>query len=173
MIKVVMALLLLGCMFLIGCASSGVSMMPVTGKVSHPVKAIALTPDGGLLADLVGVLLSNRGFIVIDSASTSKLMVRLNLNEVEIARPEGLAKLKDQGIDAFLTVRSVAEYDQQPQSASAIVNSTHTGQVIAGISWQNDWGRQAGSIANRTMRKGLVEAAAEIAEALVATIRPN
>lgn len=163
----------LACASLVGCASSRLSTMPVLGKVSHPIKAIALAPDGGLLADAVGVELSNMGFTVIDSASTSKLMVRLNLNEVEIARPEGLAKLKDQGIDAFLTVRAAGGYDQQPQSASARVNSTHTGQVIAGISWQNGWGGQAGSIADRTMRKGLAEAAAEIANSLVATIRPN
>jgi hypothetical protein len=147
--------------------------MPVAGKVSHPVKAIALAPDGGLLADAVGVELSNKGFTVVDSVATSKLMVRLNLNEIEIARPEGLAKLKDQGIDAFLTVRAAGGYDQQPQSASARVNSTHTGQVIAGISWQNGWGGQAGSIADRTMRKGLAEAASDIANALVQTIRPN
>lgn len=171
--KAVLVAFVLACASLVGCASSRLSTLPVLGKVSHPIKAIALAPDGGLLADAVGVELSNKGFTVVDSVATSKLMVRLNLNEVEIAKPEGLAKLKDQGIDAFLTVRAAGGYDQQPQSASARVNSTHTGQVIAGISWQNGWGGQAGSIADRMMRKGLAEAAAEIADALVASIRPN
>jgi len=171
--KAVLVAVILACASLVGCASSRLSTLPVSGKVSHPIKAIALAPDGGLLADAVGVELSNKGFTVVDSVATSKLMVRLNLNEVKVAKPEGLAKLKDQGIDAFLTVRAAGGYDQQPQSASARINSTHTGQVIAGISWQNGWGGQAGSIADRTMRKGLAEAAAEIADALVASIRPN
>lgn len=171
--KVVLVAVAFVCASLVGCASSRISTMPVSEKVSHPIKAIALAPDGGLLADAVGVELSNKGFTIIDSVATSKLMVRLNLNEIEIARPEGLAKLKDQGIDAFLTVRAAGGYDQQPQSASARVNSTHTGQVIAGISWQNGWGGQAGSIADRAMRKGLAEAAADIANALVQSIRPN
>ncbi|MBV5301038.1 MAG: hypothetical protein J0649_04530 [Methylococcales bacterium] len=165
--------ILLACISLIGCASSRISTLPISDKLIHPVKAIALAPDGGLLADAVGVELSNKGFTVIDSVSTSRLMVRLNLNEIEIARPEGLAKLKDQGIDAFLVVRSAGSYDQQPQSASVRVNSTYTGQVIAGISWQNGWGGQAGSIADRTMRKGLAETAADIANALIQTIRPH
>ncbi len=108
-------------------------------KSITPVKAIALAPGAGLLADAVGVELSNRGFTVIDSASTSQMLVRLNLNEVEISTPQGLTKLKDQGIDAFLTVRAAGE-GGQPQSASARVNSTHTGQVMVGISWQNAWG---------------------------------
>ncbi len=125
-----------------------------------------------MLADAVGVELSNRGFTVIDSASTSQMLVRLNLNEVEISTPQGLTKLKDQGIDAFLTVRAAGE-GGQPQSASARVNSTHTGQVMAGISWQNAWGGMKGSIADRTMVKGLAEAAAEIADALTKAIRPN
>lgn len=166
-------LLMSACTLLAACAGSRVSTMPASGRVTHSINAIALAPEGGLLADAVGIELSNRGFTVIDSASTSKLMVRLNLNEVEIARPEGLAKLREQGIDAFLTVRAAGGYDQQPHSATARVNSTHTGQLIAGITWQNGWGGQAGSIADRTMRKGLAEAAAETANSLVATIRSN
>jgi hypothetical protein len=132
-----------------------------------------MAPDGGLLADAVGIELSNRGFTVIDQASTSKTMVRLNLNEIEITKPEGLARLKEQGIDAFLIVRAAGGYDQQPQSASARMTSTHNAQLLAGISWQNGWGGQAGSVADRVMRKGLAEAATEIADALVARLKPS
>ena len=60
-----------------GCASSKLSTIPVSGRVSAPVKVMALDPGGGLLADAVGVELSNRGFTVLDSATTSKLMARL------------------------------------------------------------------------------------------------
>jgi len=99
------------------------------------------------------------------------MMIRLNLNEVEITRPEGLAKLKDQGIDAFLVVRGGGGYDEQPQSASARMNSTHNGQVLAGVTWQNGFGGAAGSPADRVMRKGLTEAAAEIATALAERVK--
>jgi hypothetical protein len=154
-----------------GCATSRLSAVPTAGKTPASVRTIALAPTGGLLAEAVGVELSNKGFVVIDSASTSKLMIRLNLNEVEIAKPEGLAKLKAEGIDAYLSVSAVGGYDQQPQSASARMNSTHNGQIIAGVTWQNGWGGQAGSIVDRVMRKGLSEAATEITDALVKNLR--
>jgi hypothetical protein len=155
----------------VGCASSKVSSVPTAAHVKHVVKVIALAPGGGIMADAVGAELSNRGFTIIDPSSTTNMMVRLNLNEVEIAKPEGLAKLRDQGIDAFLTVRSGGGYDQQPQSASARMNSTHNGQVLAGVTWQNGFGGRAGSPADRVMRKGLVEAAAEIADALAERVK--
>jgi hypothetical protein len=100
-------------------------------------------------------------------------MVRLNIDEVEIAMPQGLEKLKGKGIAAFLTIKSPGAYDGQVQSASARASSTHTGRIIAGVSWQNGWGGQAGSVVDRTMRKGLAEAAQEIADALVASMPLN
>ena len=156
---------------LVGCAASKVSSLPVATQAKHSVKVIAFAPGGGLLADAVGVELSNRGFTVIDSSTTSSMMVRLNLNEIEITRPEGLAKLKEQGIDAFLVVRGAGGYDQNPQSASARMNSTHNGQVIAGVTWQNGFGGTAGSPADRVMRKGLSDAATEIAVALIERVQ--
>ena len=104
--RIQIALALVSTALLWGCASSKVSSLPVSSQTKHTVKVIAFAPGGGLLADAVGVELLNRGFTVIDSTTTSSMMIRLNLNEVEITRPEGLAKLKDQGIDAFLAKRS-------------------------------------------------------------------
>jgi len=158
-------------LFLTGCASSKVSSLPVSNQAKHMVKVIAFAPGGGLLADSVGVELSNRGFTVIDASTTSSMMIRLNLNEIEIARPEGLAKFKNQGIDAILTVRGGGGYDELPQSASARMNSTHNGQVLAGVTWQNGFGGAAGSPADRLMRKGLADAAAEIAAALAERVK--
>ena len=156
---------------LAGCGFSKVSSLPGSLATAQAVRVIAFAPGGGLLADAIGVELSNRGFTVIDSSSTSSMMIRLNLNEVEIAKPEGLNKLKDQGIDAILVVRSAGGKDDNPQSASARMNSTENGQVLAGVTWQNGFGGQAGSISDRVMRKGLADAAAEIATALVARVR--
>ena len=164
-------LAILSTALLVGCASSKVSSLPIASQTKHAVKVIAFAPGGGLLADAVGVELSNRGFTVIDSSTTSSMMVRLNLNEIEITRPEGLAKLKDQGIDAFLIVRGGGGYDENPQSASARMNSTHNGQILAGVTWQNGFGGAAGSPADRVMRKGLTEAASEIAAALAQRVK--
>jgi hypothetical protein len=162
---------LLAAALLSSCATSKVSSLPVSSQAKHTVKVIAFSPGGGLLADAVGVELSNRGFTVIDSATMSSMMIRLNLSEIEITRPEGLAKLKDQGIDAFLVVRTAGGYDQNPHSASARMNSTHSGQVLAGVTWQNGFGGIAGSPADRVMRKGLADAATEITNALVERVR--
>jgi len=129
-----------------------------------------MAPSGGLLADAVAVELSNQGYTVIDAADMSQLMIRMNMNEIEIAQPQGLSRLRSQGVDALLTVRAAGGYDGQPQSASARVNSTHTGRVIAGVTWQNGWGGMAGSIADRTMRQGLSEAAREIAGSLARSL---
>lgn len=152
--------------FLVGCATSQVSQLPVAVKAAHPVRAIAMAPEGGLLAEAVGIELSNLGYTIIDSSSTSKLLVRLNMDEIEVATPQGLEKLKTKGIDAYLTVKGASAYDGQIQNASARASSTHTGRIIAGVIWQNGWGGMAGSIADRTMRKGLAEAAQEIAHSL-------
>lgn len=114
-----------------GCATSKISSAPTASQVKHGVEVIALAPGGGLIADAVGVELANRGFTIIDPSSTSSMMLRLNLNEIEITRPEGLAKLRDQGIDAFLTVRGSGGYDQQPQSASAVQKGTDHGFLLS------------------------------------------
>ena len=149
-----------------GCGSSKLSTLPVMHKEQYSVQTIALAPEGGLLAEAVGIELSNRGYIIIDSTSTSKLLIRLNIGELEVANPQALQKLKEKGIDAYLTVKSAGAYDGQVQGASARATSTHSGKIIAGISWQNGWGGMAGSPADRMMRKGLAEAAQEIGEAL-------
>jgi hypothetical protein len=134
---------------------------------THAVRSIAMAPSGGLLADAIAVELFSRGYTVIDSAETTGLLVRLNLNEAEVLAPTNLRKLEAEGIDAYLSARAAAGYDGQPQSASIRVNSTRNGKIIAGVSWQNGWGGMAGSIADRTMRKDLTEAAVEITDSLV------
>jgi hypothetical protein len=158
---------------LVACAGSRISTVSLGDgrKVDHPVKTIAMAPSGGLFADAIAVELANRGFHVIDTAQTSQLLVRLNLNEVEVTQPQNLARLRDGGIDAYLSARAAAGYDGRPQSASVRVNSTYNGTIIAGLSWQNGWGGMAGSMADRTMRKDLVQAAIEIAEELTKRLK--
>ena len=154
-----------------GCGTSKVSTPAIQVHLDHPIHTLALAPTGGLLADAIGVELFNRGFQVLDTTSTANLLIRLNLSEVEILNPVKLSLLKEQGIDAYLSVRSAAGRDGLPQSASARLNSTHTGKIVVGVSWQNGWGGQEGSIADRFMRKDLNEAAEEIAGVLAKRIR--
>lgn len=148
------------------CASSRVSTAPVGTNSKHPVQSIAMAPEGGLLAEAVGIELANLGYTLFDSASTSRLLVRLNLDEFEVATPQGISKLAEKGIDAYLTVKTAGGYDDQVQSASARATSTHNGKIIAGVSWQNGWGGAAGSPVDRMMRKGLAQTAKEIAVSL-------
>ena len=163
-------ILTLGVLVLTGCSISKIQSAQGR-RPGHSVKAIAMAPSGGLLADAIGVELFNLGYQVFDTSQTSSLLVRLNLSEMEVVRPENLTRLRAEGIDAYLVCRAAAGSDGLPQSASVRVNSTHTGAILAGLSWQNGWGGQAGSIADRTMRKDLSEAASEIAHELSTRLR--
>jgi hypothetical protein len=132
---------------------------------------IALAPSGGVLADAIGVELVNRGYNVVDTQETTNLLTRMNLDEMEVMQPQRITQLRERGIDAVLAVRTAAGPDGRPQSASVRLNSTYSAKVIGGVAWQNGWGGQAGSMADRTMRKDVIEAAREIADVLVKAIR--
>ncbi len=158
----IMGLMLL---FLISCASSKVTLS--RGHIPHNL-VIALAPSGGILADAVGIELFNRGYTVIDTAQMSNLMVRYNMTEIELSKPQNLKALKEEGIDGILTVKSVRGYDRKPQSAAVRINSTKAwSEIIAGVSWQNGWGGQQGSIVDRSKRKDITGAAKEIVRALL------
>jgi hypothetical protein len=164
-------LILLSVLLYISCGGSKLSYVGGPSKISVPIDTIALDPSGGILADAIGVELLNYGFNVVDTQKTTGLMARLNLDEISIMQPTNLTKLKESGIDAFLSVKAAAGYDGLPQSASVRLNSTQDGKIITGVSWQNGWGGAPGSPADRTMRKGITEAAAEIAIALSSKVR--
>lgn len=152
-------------LFLISCAGSGVSQS--VGRIP-PNIVIALAPSGGVLADAIGIELFNRGFTVVDTQQFSDFMIRHNMTELQFSQPQNLKLIKEEGIDAILMVKSVAGYDQKPQSATVRLNSTDDwGKIIAGVSWKNGWGGRPGSIADRSMRKDIPGAAEEIVQALL------
>lgn len=157
---------------LAGCASSKVSTIG-KANLNHPVNTIAMAPSGGVLADAVALELFNRGYNVIDTNQMSQLMVRMNLSEIEVMKRQNLESLKDEGIDVVLNCRAVAGYDGLPQSATVRLTSTHTGAVVAGLTWQNGRGGQVGSMADRSMRKDVVEAAVEIVGEMVKAFPEN
>jgi len=162
--KITKSVIILFCVILNGCASSRVTT--VRGLIPKGIN-IALAPSGGILAEAIGIELFNRGFTVIDTNEMSNLMMRYNLTEIEISKPQNLQTLKQAGIDAIMTVKSVSGVDNKPQSASVRLNSTDTWEIIAGVSWENGWGGQAGSVLDRSKRKDITGAAEEIANALL------
>lgn len=156
----------LGLLAVSACGASQVSTLPVSARPSTEIRTIALDPSGGMVADAVGVQLATQGYNVVDTARVSQMMIRANMNEIQISQPQGLRAMAGQGIDALLQVQSSGAYDGLPEAASARVTDTRNGSLIAGATWQNGWGGQAGSMADRTMRKGLNEAANDIAKSL-------
>jgi hypothetical protein len=155
---------ILASMMLISCSGSEVSS--ARGNLSRNLR-IALAPSGGLIADALGVDLFNRGFTIYDTNEMSNMFVRLNMSEMELSDPKNLSTLQEKGIDAIMHVKASGGYDGKPQSISIRVNSTADGKIIAGLSWQNGWGGQQGSILDRSKRKDVTEAAREIVDALV------
>ena len=167
------SLVLAGVLLLIsvGCAGSRISQSISQPYKGPRVRSIALSPGGGVLGDAVGVELFNRGFSVVDPGEAGRLLGRSDLSELEISTGASLEALQGKGIDALLVVKMAAGEDGLPQSASVRLTNTRTQQVIAAISWQNGWGGQRGSMADRTMRKDVAAAAQEIVDGLLKTLR--
>jgi hypothetical protein len=130
---------------------------------AYLIKTIALMPGGGVLADAIGTSMLQYNVGVVDTATVSSLIIRDNLNEAEIMLPVNLRKFKGQGIDAVLNVRTVAGYDDKPQSASFRLVSTEDGMIVCGGSWNNASNGAQGSIADAAARRDITVAAREIA----------
>jgi hypothetical protein len=154
---------------LAGCVSPQLNVSAPPGG-SEPIRTVALAPNGGALADAIGLELLNFGFEVFDTAQVSSLMVRMNLTEIEILEPQNLLLLKGQGIDCMLQVRAVAGYDDRPQSATVKLVSAATGKLMAGATWQNGRGGQQGSAADQDARIDLAAAARQIAEGIAKAV---
>ena len=102
------------------------------------------------MADAIGVELFNRGFQVSDTNTMSSLLVRDGLRKIEVFQPKNFLRLKEAGIDAFLSVRSAKAYKGIPDSVSVLLNSAHIGEIITALSWQNVWGGTPGPTADQT-----------------------
>jgi len=132
----------------------------------EPIRSIALAPSGGPLADAIGFGLMKEGIEVTDSEQVSRIMMRLNLNEVEVWEPKNLQRFKAEGVETLLQVRSVGGYDSRPQSATIKLISTETSRVLIGATWQNGRSGATGSIADSVARVDIAEAAEQIAQGL-------
>jgi hypothetical protein len=165
--NVLLLLLSLTCLMVTGCATAPqVNVVRSQAPLESPIRTIALMPSGGVLADAIGLELLRFAFNVIDTGKISGLMIRDNLNEIEVTQPQNLSRLYNDGIDAVILVKSVAGYDGRPQSASVKIVHTKTGQLVAGANWQNGRGGVQGSAMDQDARVDLAAAAKQIANAL-------
>jgi hypothetical protein len=164
--KTYQPLLLIAVLILFGCANSKVSTIGNYVTPTSQIEVIAMSPNGGLLGEAVAIELFNLGYNIVDTESTQRIFARLGLDEIEISRASGIKRLKEEGIDAYLVIKSASGHDGLPQSATARLTETETGKILAGVSWQNGWGGQAGSPADRMMRQDISEAAREIVKEL-------
>lgn len=165
--KIKNLLLLLCTSFLLNaCATARIAQSTRSAYTGPPIRTIAIAPGGGALADAIGVELFNDGLTVVDQEQTKGILGNVGTSDIQIESPESFAALRKAGVDALLIVKSVMAQDGTPESASVRLTSTSTHEVIAGLTWQNGWGGQRGSMADRTMRKNLASAASEIGHAL-------
>ena len=167
--KVILALLLV-LPVLGGCSGAKISSAIRTEYLGPPISSIALAPGGGAFADAVGVELFNKGMTVVDPEQTMGILGRVGLSEIQVASPAGYSALREAGVDALLVVKAVMSGDGTPESASIRLTGTATSEIVAGLTWQNGWGGQRGSWADRTMRKNLTEAASQIAKGLLSRL---
>ena len=167
----VITTLIVSMVLLSGWAGPRMNVSRTPGALPQVVRTVALMPSGGVLADAVGIELLNFGLDVVDTATVTSLMARFNLTEVELAHPQNIRKLADEGIDTILLVKSVAGYDDRPESASVRLVSTATGRLIIGATWQNGKGGAKGSAADGVMRVNLSGVARKIAKGIGRELR--
>ena len=157
------------CLFVLlsGCASPTIRTSYLEGKWDYPIRTIAIAPTGGILAEAIGIELLNYDYKIVDIAQTTNLMMRLNLEEVELSQPQNMSLLAEENIDALLLVKSVAGYDDNIQSATAKLILTRNNKAVVGIIWENASAGQQGSLADRDVRVGLSYTATQIVRALI------
>ena len=153
------ALLLALALIAAGCSSSNLTPITTVNPPSPPITAIAMAPSGGILADAVGISLLNYGVTVFDTQQTANLMLRLNLDEIEILSPQNLSRLYENGVEAVMFV-SVIGFPNEPEGASVRIIHALDGTLVGGVAWQSADGWWSGAAT------GLVEASSEIAEEL-------
>jgi hypothetical protein len=139
-----------------GCAAARITPVGNLGVIDQPVTTVALAPQGGLFADLVGFELAQRGCKIIDTGGTLVLLLLMHKNEAEMEEPEVMHALAQRDIHAVLTIDKVEGQDHLPDAVQARVQTTSPPAALGGFDWHNRWGRRSP-----------VEAAHEIAAALV------
>ena len=164
-------LLVIGVMFLAGCGGSQVSVSQPPGAEIKPIHRLAILPDSGVLGDAIGKVLKDRGFNIVAAAETNAMVGGIKINQLGVTAKEYFAALHQKGIDAALSATTQMSRDGKPDTASARVTDTVSGNSLMDVTWQNGWGGYSGSDADRAMRKSTSEAAHEMATELITRLR--
>jgi hypothetical protein len=130
----------------------------VTARDASAPRTIALVPGAGQLGEAVAAELKGRGYGVAPFAPAV----------ASLGAPPAVMP----GVDAILTIRTVADADGVPENVTALMTSTN-GNVLARVNWRNYWGGwrgPKGAAPQRDRRRTFTQAAAEIAEDLVKTL---
>ena len=149
-----------------GCTGAKLKISKRPIKLDKEIQTIAMMPSGGIIADSIGIELLNYGFDIVDTATTTSMMTRINMTEIEYSKPQNLRQLNSEGIDSIMLVKSVVGYDNRPNNISVRIILTSNGKLIVGATWQNARAGVRGSMADGVSRLVLTEAAISIAEGL-------
>ena len=138
-----------------GCAAGRVITVGSFQSLEPPLKTIALAPNGGIFADIIGIELAGEGYTIVDTGATMALLVLMQKTQDDLFTPEIMTKLKEHGIDAILVVHRTDGKDGLPQTIQIRLHSTELSAEVGGIDWKNSW-----------IRRGMLESAQEIATAI-------
>lgn len=155
-VSTVRLLVVLALMWLFnGCAAARVIPVGRFPSIDPPLKTIALAPNCGIYADVIGIELAGRGYTIVDTGATLALLVLMQKTQDDLFNPEVMARFKEHGIDAVLVVQKTDGNDGLPQTVQIRLYSTEPVTDVGGLDWTNSW-----------IRRGLLESAQEIAEAM-------
>jgi hypothetical protein len=154
-----------------GCAGARLIETIRSPYSGEDVRCVAIDPRGGVMGEEIALRLGIGGLQVIDSDQTMQIARQAGIDAYFINSPDGLEELRNAGADALLVVKAMLGWDGKPQVVTARLIDTRTAEVITGLSWENGWGGEFGSIPDRTMRKSVPEAARQISASILDRIR--
>ena len=138
-----------------GCATGRVVAVGLFPSIDPPLKTIALAPNGGIFADVLGIQLAGQGYTIVDTGGTLALLVLMQKTPESLFSREVMARFKEHGIDAVLVAQKTDGNDGLPQTVQIRLHRTESVVDMGGVDWQNSW-----------IRRGLLESAQEIAAAM-------
>ena len=119
------------------------------------------------MGEEIAMHLNSGSLRVLDADQTNQLARRIGIDEYHINSPEGLEALRNGGVESLLIIKTMIGWDGKPQVVTARLIDTRTADVITGFSWENGWGGDFGSVADRAMRKSIPEAARQISATIL------
>lgn len=152
---------------LAACAGARLGNTVLSEYDGPTIRTVAVAPGGGLVAEAVAARLQTERLTVVEPNETISILEQAGVTRSQIAGEAGFQELVKHNVDALLVMRSLYGWDGHPQSVSVRLISTRTAEVITSFLWENGWGGELGSVADRIMRRDSAEAAQQIAAGLL------